>query len=259
MSIFITEDNWPDIKVDLDAQGLSFGALPRTTNIGDSKYSLVFAEHVSLIPESEWKDRIREMANAGAFIGQRFKFSPKDNFQNGYSLCWAYSLAQACMGNRGQQGQKFVQLSADSLAEDVGFRNAGNSLDSALEYAATHGIASREFVPQYDIKQKNWKPGWEVDRQNYIPLEWWDLGGKDIWAETVTSLLSGHGCYVGYNWASHAVWLDMLGINDKGQIMVHTPNSHGEGNDWWLVGSRAIPSMGSFVIRSMTLSDIEGL
>lgn len=170
----------------------------------------------------------------------------------GVHNCWSYSLSQAVMGKRLQQGQSFVQLSPESLAEDVGFRNKGNSLDSALEYAAQYGIASREFVPQFDISKKNWKSGWEDNRKNYIPLEWWDLGGKDVWAETVTALLCGEGCYVGLSWWSHAVWYDMLGIDDKGRIGVHTPNSHGEGKDVWLFGSKAIPSMGSFVIRSVT-------
>ena len=86
-----------------------------------------------------------------------------------------------------------------------------------------------------------------------MPQEWWDLGGNDVWAETVTALLQGWGCYVGYDWWRHAVFLDMLRVNN-GKIEVHTPNSHGPGNDAWLVGSKAIPSMGSFVLRGMTLA-----
>lgn len=254
MSIVVNDENWQDVVKESVSRGFTAGCLPRKTQIGELAFATVYAEHVPLIPESQWKDRIKEMTAAGAFIGQRFKFDPKLNYQNGFGYCWAYSLAQAVMGKRGQQGLPFVQLSPESLAEDVGYRNAGNMLDSALAYAAKNGIATRDFVPQFKINPKDWKEGWKEDRKNYIPLEWFDLGGKDVWAETVTALLSGDGCFIGLDWWRHAVWYDMLGINDKGQIGVHTPNSHGEGNDVWLFGSKAVPSMGSFVLRSITFS-----
>jgi len=230
------------------------GALPRQTDIGGIACAPVFAEHVPIIPESEWKPRIADMTAKGLFIGQRWKSDVKADYQNGLGFCWAKSLAQAVMANRAAMGQPFVQLMGEGLAECVNYRNRGYYLDRALEYAAKNGIPTIATVPPLKISKSQWKPEYADERQNFIPLEWWDLGGTDVWAETITALLTGFGCYVGYDWWHHAVFLDMLRVNN-GKIEVHTPNSHGPGNDVWLAGSRAIPSMGSFVLRSTTLAD----
>ena len=253
MSLYITDDNYADVVAESEANGFVAGALPRQTEVGGLACAPVFAEQVPLIPQSEWNDRIARMTASGSFIGQRWKSDPKADYQNGLSFCWAYSLAQSGMAVRAIMSQPFVQLSAESLAECTGYRNAGYYLDRAIEYAANKGIASRLTVPQNKITVSQWDPKYADERQNYMPLEWWDLGGKDVWAETVTALLQGWGCYVGYSWWRHAVFLDMLRVNN-GKIEVHTPNSHGPGNDAWLSGSKAIPSMGSFVPRSMTIA-----
>ena len=156
------------------------------------------------------------------------------------------------MAVRAAQGQKFVQLSPESLAEDVNYRNAGNYLDSALEYAAKNGIATRATVPQHKIKESQWDAAYKEERTHYIPAEWWDLDGRDVWQSTVTALLLGYGCYVGLDWWSHAVWYDRMRISDRGAIEIHTPNSHGPGEDVWLSQSKATPGMGSFVLRTVT-------
>lgn len=253
MSLYITDYNFADVVAEGRQAGFAAGALPRQTQIGELACAPVFAEHIPLIPQSEWANRIQAMTASGGFIGQRWISDASADYQNGLSYCWAYSLAQAAMAVRHAMGQPRIQLAAESLAECVGYRNAGYYLDRALEYASTNGIASRAMVPKFKTNPSQWDQKYTDDRQNYMPLEWYDLGGKDIWAETVTALLSGWGCYVGYDWWSHAVFLDMLRIKD-GRIEVHTPNSHGAGNDAWISGSRAIPSMGSFVLRSMTLA-----
>ena len=252
--ILINDDNWQEVVQESQNQGFSVGALPRQTGIGEMSCATVFAEQVPIIPESEWKPRIAEMTASGLFIGQRWKSDTKLDYQNGLGFCWAKSLAQACMAVRAAQNQPFVQLMGESLEECVGYRNKGYYLDRALEYANNRGIASIATVPHLKITQGEWNPQYAEERQSYMPLEWWDLGGKEVWAETITALLMGYGCYVGYDWWGHAVFLDMLRVNAKGQIEVHTPNTHGQGNDAWLAGSKAIPSMGSFVLRGMNLA-----
>lgn len=251
MSLYITDENWEAVVYEGGQAGIFNAALPRETAVGEAGLPL-FAEFVPIIPEAEWKPRIQAMTERGLFIGQRWKSDPNADFQNGYGFCWAYSLAQAVMAVRACEGQPFVQLSPESLAELVGYQNRGYYLDRALQYAASRGIASRATVPQHKIKESQWSPDYKEDRQNYIPTEWWDLGGKNVWDETITALLMGYGCYVGYDWWSHAVFLDGLRIGSNGKIEVHTPNSHGPGQDVWLSGSRAVPSMGSFVVRSVT-------
>lgn len=253
MSHLITDANYREFLDQQAEKGIvGFGALPRQTPVGGLAGVPVFAEHVPLIPESEWADRIRHMTENKLWIGDRWQSDPKADFQNGYGFCWAYSLAQSVMAVRAAQGLPFVQLSPESLAEDVNYRNEGNYLDSALAYAAKYGIATRATVPQHKIKESQWNPAYKEERKLYIPLEWWDLGGQSVWKETVTALLMGHGCYVGLDWWSHAIWYDRLRIGSSGKVEVHTPNSHGPGEDVWLSGSKAVPSMGSFVPRSVT-------
>jgi len=254
MSIHITDSNFREVVQRSQEAGFTVGALPRRSKVGGLACAPVFAERVPLLPESQWKSRIREAEADGVYIGQRWQSDPNADYQNGFGYCWAYSLSQATMACRAAMGQPFVQLSPESLAECVGYRNRGYYLDDALAYASQHGIASRLFVPQHKISKAQWSQQYLDDRKNYIPTEWYDLDGKDVWAATVTALIMGFGCYVGYDWWGHAVWLDRLRIGSNGKIEVHTPNSHGPGNDAWISGSRAIPSMGSFVLRNVTFS-----
>jgi hypothetical protein len=254
MSLYINDDNYLDVVSESEGAGFLAGALPRQTEIGGLACAAVFAEHVPIIPESEWNGRIDQMTSSGSFIGQRWISDTKADYQNGLGFCWAYSLSQSVMAVRATMDQPFIQLSPESLAECTDYSNSGYYLDRALEYASAHGIATRLTVPQHKIKKSQWDPRYDDERKNYMPLEWWDLGGKNVWAETVTALLQGWGCYVGYDWWSHAVFLDMLRVKN-GRIEVHTPNSHGAGNDAWIGGSKAVPSMGSFVLRSVNLAD----
>lgn len=255
MSLFIDDNNFQEVVDASVAAGFEAGALPRQTQIGELACALVFSEHIPIIPPEEWVPRIKDMQAAGGFIGQRFQPDPKAHYQNGTPLCWAFSLGEAIEGVIVSMGQPYRLLAPESILGVCNYRKQGFYLDRALEWVAEHGMARREFVPQmYSSNPREWKQGWEQDALNNVALEWFDLGGKDVWAETVTALLSGFGCYVGYDWWSHAVFLDQLAVNDKGQIVVHSPNSHGPGNDVWLTGNKAVPSMGSFVLRSVTYS-----
>ena len=255
MTLIVDDTNWQELVEADQIAGLPPGCLPRQTEIGGLECAAVYAEHVELIPESQWMDRAREMIADRAFIGDRIQFDPATHFQNGLGFCWAYSLCQALEAERELMGLPPELLAPESLAECVNYRNAGYYLDRALEYAAKNGIARRQFVPQYKLNPKDWQAGWKEDRANFVPLEWWDLGGKNVWAETVTLLLNGMGCYVGLDWWSHAVFYDRLVIDGQ-RLGVHTPNTHGPGKDVNLFGSKAIPSMGSFGIRSVTYSKL---
>jgi hypothetical protein len=226
-----------------------YGFIPRQSKIGE--YAATFAESMPLIPESQWKQRIEEQR--GKFPRQSYeRVKPVLQNQNGLPYCWAYSLTQCVECLRASAGLPYVQLAPESLGGAVGWRRAGNSLDSALQYAVEHGIAARELVPQYDLNPRNYKQGWQDDAKKHCVLEWFDGGAKDRWAETVTSLLSGLPCYVAYNWARHALMASELQIVD-GQIAVYLNNTWpaGEGDSWLLKGNRAIPDE-LYVLRSVT-------
>jgi hypothetical protein len=251
MTVHIDDSNWQELIEQDAAEGRLAGALPRQSGIGGLSCAPVFADSIPLIPESEWLDRIAYNDANKLWIGDRIQFDATAHSQNGLPYCWAYSLSQAVEAELVRSGLPFQLLAPESLGGDVNWRSQGNMLDSALAYAAKNGIARRQFVPQYEINPKKFDPAWEKDRINFVPLEWWDLDGPDVWAATVTALLSGFGCYIGLDWWSHAVFYDRLVLDGK-KIGVHTPNTHGPGNDVNLFDSKARPSLGSFVCRSVT-------
>jgi hypothetical protein len=251
MTLIIDDSNWQELVSKTKTAGYETGALPRRTEVGELACAAVY--DVPLIPESEWMDRTKEMIANKAFIGDRIQFDPKAHFQNGLKYCWGYSLCQAVEAERVDMGLDFQLLAPESLAECVGYRNQGYYLDGAIEYAAKNGISRRLYVPQHKINPSQWDGKYKDDRANFKPLEWWDLDGRDVWAKTVSVLLAGKGCYVGLDWWGHAVFYDRLVIDGK-RIGAHTPNTHDAGNDVNLFGSKAVPSMGSFAIRSCTFS-----
>ncbi|MFA5056500.1 MAG: hypothetical protein WC485_00165 [Opitutaceae bacterium] len=251
MSTIIDDSNWQQVIESAEAVGGFFpGALPRESEIGGLEGVPVFAERIELLPESRWPDVVRDTLARGGFIGQRLGLQSRSDYQNGFPTCWAKSAAQAVMGARFNAGLPFVQLQGESLIGVTGGRIQGYYLDKALTWMLKYGIASSEYVPQHEYNRNRWKPGYEQDALQYMPLEGFDGGARDIWAETITALVDGHGCYAAYNWARHAVWLDGL-VLDGNRIGVHTPNTHGPGNDWTLFGSKAIPSE-LYVIRATT-------
>jgi len=250
----IDDGNWEEmIAESVAAHGGKPGALPRQTAIGGLWCaSRVFAEDVPLIPESQWKDRIA--AKQGKWIRQKWeRQKPKIKYQNGLRYCWAYSISQCCEALRAKSNQPYVELGPESLGGMVDFENAGGCMDTAIQYAADHGIACRAMIPEHCLDSTDFAVGWEQNALKHAPTEWWDLGAKDVWAETVSALLADFPIYVGLDWWGHAVMYDELQIID-GEICAHSPNTHGEGQDVILRGSQKIPSMGSFVPRVITFS-----
>jgi len=233
------------------------GCLPRQTAYGGVLCAPPASEHIRPLPESEWKDRIRGMQ--GRFIGDLMrsaKIPCKD--QGRLNYCWAYSLAACIEALRLTEGQPYVELAGESLAGDVAYRNAGNSLDSALAYAAEHGLSERVAVPAYSLRTSEWQQGWKTDALLHRPLEWWDLDGEQVWAQTVTALLCGLPVYVGLAWWGHAVMYTGLAIASDGEIVPEFRNSWGSdyGDDGYaqLSGRHKVPSRGSFVPRAATFS-----
>ena len=260
MTRIVDDNNWKQFVDMGKSAGRLCGAIPREKD-GRKPLSVgrPLTDDMPLIPESEWHDRIKYMTENKLWIADRVAKAggddPNQHYQNGLGYCWAYSLSQAVEAERIRMGLDFQLLAPESLGEDVRWRNAGNYLDSAIQYAAKYGIARRLYVPQHEINPDRFDSQWKDDRANFVPLEWWDLSGRVVWAQTVTALLSGFGCYVGLDWWSHAVWYGKL-VLDGNKIGVWTPNSHGPREDVILFGSKAVPSMDSYVARSVTYSPL---
>ena len=222
-----------------DYDKIPFGKMP---------YTKPFVEAVPIIPQAEWEPRIKAMQ--GKFIRNLYTGTPAEDSQNGLNYCWSFSLAQAIKGQRNVDGQPHVDLCPESLGRDVNWRNAGNYCGNAIAAAAKYGFCDRSFSPKrYSLSPSTWKAGWETEALNHRVLEWYELGvSGNMWAETVTALLLGHGVYFGINWLSHAMWYSALEIVN-GKIAAFTPNTWDEGEEMLLTGSKAVPDE-AYVILS---------
>lgn len=228
------------------------GALPRTTRVGELPCAP--AGRVKLIPENEWVDRIHAMDAAKAWAQDAYdRVNPVHQYQNGLPYCWAFSLAQCVEIARAVTRQPYVQLGPESLGRAVGWRNVGNSLDSSIRCAAEYGIASRAFIQEHSRIASRYQEGWEADALNHRVEEWLDLGYHDVWAETVSVLLTGLPVYVGLRWWMHVVCYTKLVIVG-GEICPYTPNTHAPTADVVLKGNRKIPDLGCFSPNVETFS-----
>jgi hypothetical protein len=244
----ITDANWRD---ELRPE---YQTRPRQGQMGDLPFAAVYADAVPLIPEVEWPERVADMTAKKLWPEDAYqRFNPRLKYQDGLGYCWTYSLAQNLEVVRAINNLPYVELGPESLGGDVGWRNRGNYLDSALRYCAEHGMASREFIPDHEINPRNFKDGWEQDAQLYKPVEWWDGGAKDMWHEAVTMLLSG-SCvpWIGLNWWSHAITYTRLEYV-RGELCAYTPNSHGAGQDRILSGRKKVPDS-LFSVRVMPMT-----
>lgn len=251
MTIRIDDDNYQQITEEAETLGgFPPGAIPRESSVGELEGVPVFAEQIELLPESKWLDTTKETLASGRFIGQRVSLDANKDYQNSFPTCWAKSLAQAMTALMQAVGVN-VQLQGESLIGVTGGRVQGYYLDKALLWLLRHGIASDEYVPLGEYNQRKWRAGWEQNAQQFMPLEGFDGGARDVWAETITGLNAGLGGYLAYNWARHALFADGLVI-DGSKIGVHCVNTHGPGNDWTLYGKKAIPDE-IYFLRAGTL------
>ncbi len=180
--------------------------------------------------------------------------------QDRYNLCWAYDLAAATMGCRAAEGKPPVRLSPFSLAWLVGWKNRGYYLDEAIAGAIERGIASEEFVPQYNLNPNTFKEGWEENALLYRPTMWWDTrrsdGDLEMIRQSLSLLKTGRPLSAGYNWWGHAT--EVCGMEwDETQlhgIVWVIRNSHAEPDVIRLAGEKGIPDE-AYCPRETSLSE----
>lgn len=230
------------------------GLLPRDYSkipLGRMPYTSPFSESFPVIPESEWEERCKAMQ--GRFIRNLYSGTVAEDNQNGLYYCWTFSLSQSIKAARDVAGLPHVDLCAESLGHDVGWRNAGNYCGLAIAAAAKAGMCDRSFSPKrYNLSPKTWKTGWEQEALNHRVTEFWELGQVNMRQETVSALLYGFSVYVGLNWAGHAMSFQELQWKD-GKPAIWTPNTWYDGDDWLLTGSKMVPDE-AYVVRTTTWS-----
>lgn len=188
----------------------------------------------TLIPRSEWAERIAEMERTKSRLSDLLEREgvPCLN-QSQTNYCHSNSPALAIMALRAAQNQPFVLLSPASIGGPVtGFRNEGAYISDALRQIISGGCASQEYVPANQIGQSGFKPGWKENALQHKVEEWWDLGRKDsgMFDRVMTMLLSRIPVCVAYNWWGHAVTLIDAVLLKNGAFGVRFRNSWGA--DW---------------------------
>ena len=270
--IVISDENWIDYTHDSFLAGNRTGCLPRRVPFGQLPCAPAIGDRIKVIPEVEWKERIAEMDAKKAWPADYIR-KYIDEFtrsQNGLNFCWAWDLSACIDVLNLMQGGEYIETAPESLGGAVTWRNDGNDMTSTLSWAMEHGIALRKFVPHYSLNPREFKAGWEADAATRKPVEVYDLGQGDVWAETVSALLQGYMIFMGVSWWEHALpmvrvfyeskapegWRrrrmqrDQSGLDDLSAEML---NSHGDGLIVF-AGSRKIPtvSYGVFAIRTKT-------
>ena len=254
------DENWITLIRQPLTQDLLPQVLPRSTNYGSAE-----ARECGLVPMEEYPDALPSWQDVPSIIQDCHdkKIFPiyhmqqtgllQDWNQDGYGYCWAYGLTAAVMGCRALEGQKPVRLSPFSLGWLVNWRNSGYFCDRAIKGARERGIAPADYVPEYVLDPRRFKPGWQEEAKKYRPLEWWDVNtntnNREIIRQCLAILSTGRPLYVAYNWWSHA--LVCVGMKwEKSGVTWQLWNSHGDGCIEFS-GSRGVPDE-AYGVRATT-------
>ncbi|MCE5269518.1 MAG: hypothetical protein LLG00_16705 [Planctomycetaceae bacterium] len=191
------------------------GVKPRTVPLGQCLNAKPFADTTTLIDESEWLDRIKEMDAAKAWPNDQRRAVSKElgksvvKFQGagrtGLNYCHLFALANCIEVVRYQQGLGYIELAPESMGGVVNWQNEGGVMDEDIAYAAKHGVAARSFVPKLSIDPRTFEVGWEQNALCHLPLEWDELGHENMRREVVTALLLGRPIYGGWIKWEHSV------------------------------------------------------
>lgn len=228
--------------------------LPRTTRCGSREADLLglvpmFDYPDDLVHPADFKGVIHHCHERKIFPVYHQKASGvlDDGWdQDGFGFCWAYGVTIALMDQRALENQAPVRLSPFSLGWLTGWRNAGFYCDRAIAGARERGIASAEFVPEWNLRPSTFKPGWEQDALNYRCGKWWDTYKQNeimMLQQCLTILRTGTALYVAYNWWSHALELVAMlwDETERNNVVIVLRNSHAEPDVIELAGSRAVP------------------
>lgn len=257
----ISDKNWQGVKQE-------YGVLPRFLTYGSRearKRKLVpVSEYPDLlIPEDEWKERIKEAHEKQTlpiYHFEKAKVVAKD--QGKLNYCWAFGISSVMEAMRLLEAQTYERLAPTTLGWLVKWKNVGNHLTETIQGAFYKGISSSKFAKDFYNDPRRFKTGWEDDGLNYRPSEWFDTIGIDRRRRTeeemvrqcVSLLLSPLPLYIAYNWWSHALMMAGLEWDEKEPYNIRWIgwNSHGDGRIE-LTGHAGVPDE-AYGIRSTTIA-----
>jgi len=201
-----------------------------------------FAESgITLIPESEWADRIRQKERDRTRLMDlaRDMGLPCKN-QKSTNYCWVFAPTHCCELIRLKETGRVVSYSPASAGAPIkSFRNNGGWGSQALEYFKANGLNYTEHWPDTAISRDYYTTeNRELAKRNVV-LEYFNL---ESWAEVVSCILAGHPVGCGYNWWSHEV--TGYDLTQSGNLIIRNSWSMNWGEDGFgeLSGSKKIPN-----------------
>lgn len=224
---------------------------------------------ITLIPRSEWSDRIREKEKAGAQLSQILRRSgiPSTD-QNGHGYCWAYSTVGCVQMIRCFNGQKHVPLNAHSVASIIkNGADQGGWCGLSCRFLNENGVAPMGNGPgEWPEHSRDFRRYRESCRESmskyrlseaYIDLARADYDQDMTFDQVASCLLANIPCALDFNWWGHSVMGVDLVEPESGSFGIRIRNSW---TDRWgdkgfsvLTGSKRIPN-NAVAIRSMALA-----
>lgn len=265
--LIIDDRNWRE-QIG-DGQVIEFGnetrylsCLPRQTQYGLCEGAKPILEAMPLLPRSEWDARIAyNDANNAWLYNTCIRHKIPVGNQNSLNFCWSWGTTHCVMAIRAANNLPFVELAPESLGSAVGWRNAGNYVDSTLQIVRTQGLCAVSFLDRrYSLTPSRWKAGWEKDCENHRVESWLDMDvpGK-VWDAAMTCTLLGYPYAAGFGWWSHLVagGFKARKNGDRYEIMYRNSwgPSYGEDGWFWMAEGKGTPDIGCFAPTVVTASE----
>jgi len=249
----IDDGNWNEAVLggELGSRGRGYGLTPRSFGVYPKEFLGVPAE-ITLIPQSEWSARIKELEETQSRLSDiRGNIPSLDQGSNGY--CWAHSTVHALTLVRQIANQPYVPLSAYMVAAIIkDGKNEGGWCGLSAKFLQEVGVAPQSSWPQGNRDTRLDTPLVRALAANHKVLEGWDDFSQPVWDQqlsfnqVMTLLLTRTPVALDFNWWGHSVCgLDPVEV-EPGSFGIRIWNSWG---DSWgtrgmgvLRGTQAIPN-----------------
>jgi len=255
-----------EIPLDVRAvpPGCGTGCLPRNTKLGDRWP--ILEDQLTEIPEADWPELIEQQRSMEWLVWEVLN-------QKSTNSCTANATAQGIETICNRQAKQQIPLSQASIYKMInGGRDAGSSIDDALEQIATDGALPADTAENkarfaHTFPRLDWRAslpdGWRETAGLFKGLEWFDIGGA---RGLVTAVLLGHPVVTGRD--GHALcYLAVVRLPDGSFALVYVNSwgqwgvaggsmSYGFGRDSLARVDRGIRSYGGWALRSANLAGL---
>jgi len=226
------------------AAGDEFGAPDMLVSPGDYKSAIEYAHEKQVFPS---------YAQNASWAPKGFKYN-----QNGLPYCWSWGGTACLMDLQRIHCLPMVLLAPVSMGYLVGWRNAGNYLESYIKGAREQGVCAAINGQIND--HRNSASVWQNQPRPVKLDRVWDIdtrSGKEKALQIMLSCLC-YGCpvYIAFSWWGHALCMSALvwDTTKPYSVIEVIRNSHNEDDFILLEGSKGIPDeMYAFV--SLKLSE----